>query len=655
MPQKWNTNEIKIKLNKIEYKIIKFVKDCWPINWSKFKEPKIVFKVLLSTSYAFKAFLVTILFAFLVSVGFLGYSSYLVLTTEVAAKGGAIREGFVGSEINVFNPVLELNNSVETRISSLLFHPLYEVIYPDFLNSNDEPKINPILLAKPPEWLDYNNENPENRFRLLKFTLKEDIRWSDGSKITLDDIEYTIERLKEDRGNILFRDTLKRLEFERLSDREFLFRSPTPDPQLIYNLNFRPISQNYFSFLTTPQLLVDNRSRKPTVTSGFFRFSVGQVQNPNTTRTEMVDNPIRDENGRNAIVVLERNPIQNYGKEVLLDKYILTRYDNLLAIPNQNNSSLEKASLLKNVDFYTRSLTSNVASDLTPENVQKSIKLNQQVVPTNIYYTAFFNTELGIRQNYTGFLVNKSLRNYITCYLLEYEPHSNLRPFVDIIAPDKRIVPPHFNTSYLPNNCNNRVENLDEFYSISIDERTGIKRVLLSGNEIRLILLGVSESNQLLTDLQLYFRDEIGIPVELITDPAEVSRRLESRQYNIAFLPIKITNRDPITLFGQGFKNYSGLNLNNRIEKFDVNNNLLRYSKSNLKDTESKNTLIDFFKQEMVAVSLYRAKQEYNYSDKAVTMSQNIPEISTFVEDIYLNANHWFVETRREWWWSVKK
>ncbi len=655
MSQKWNTNEIKIKLNKIEYKITRFVKDCWPINWSRFKEPKIVFKVLLSASYAFKVFLVTILFAFLVSIGFLGYSSYLALTTEVAARGGAIHEGFVGSEINVFNPVLELNNSVETRISSLLFHPLYEVIYPDFLNSNDEPKINPILLSNPPEWLDYNNENPENRFRLLKFTLREDIRWSDGSKITLDDIEYTVERLKEDRGNILFRDILKKLEFERLSDREFLFRSPVPDPQLIYNLNFRPISQNYFSFLTTPQLLVDNRSRKPTITSGFFRFSVGQVQNPNTTRKEMVDNPIKDENGRNAIVVLEKNPIQNYEKEVLLDKYILTRYDNLLAIPNQNSFSLEKASLLKNVDFYTRSLTSSIASDLTPENVQKSIRLNQQVVPTNIYYIAFFNTELGIRQNYTGFLVNKSLRNYITCYLLEYEPHSNLRPFVDIITPDKRIVPPHFNISYLPDNCNSRVENLDEFYSVSVEERTGIKRVFLSGNEIRLILLGINESNQLLTDLQLYFRDEIGIPVELITDPVEVSKRLESRQYNIAFLPIKITNRDPITLFGQDFKNYSGLNFNNRIKKFDVNNNLLRYSRSNLKDTESKNTLIDFFKQEMVAVSLYRSKQEYNYSDKVTIMSQNIPEVSTFVEDIYLNANHWFVETRREWRWKTKK
>ena len=114
MSQKWNTNEIKIKLNKIKYKITRLAKDCWPINWSKFKEPKIVFKVLLGASYTFKVFLVTILFAFLVSVGFLGYSSYLVLTTEVAARGGAIREGFVGSEINVFNPVLELNNSVET-------------------------------------------------------------------------------------------------------------------------------------------------------------------------------------------------------------------------------------------------------------------------------------------------------------------------------------------------------------------------------------------------------------------------------------------------------------------------------------------------------------------------------------------------------------
>jgi Bacterial extracellular solute-binding proteins, family 5 Middle. len=445
-----------------------------------------------ATSYYFKVVLVSIFLALIISVSFLIYGFYFALTVPVAAQGGTIREGFVGTEINVFNPVLDLN-PVETRIATLLFYPLYKVDYPDYLASQENPKITPILLEKAPEWLDYNNENPQNRYKLLRFTLKEGLKWSNGSEITTDDIEYTVERLREDRGNSSFREILRKLEFEKLNKRDFIFRSKESNPGLIYALNFQPIPQKYFNFLSTAELLVDNRSRKPMVTSGLFKFPEGLVQHPNESKTMLVDNPIRDSEGRNMILVLERNSVQNYDQPTLVQNYIFTRYDSLLEIPNQTGFSLEKGAISGRVDFFTRSVTANPTTELSSENIQKFLKLNQKVLPTNTYYIAFFNTELGIRQNYTGYLINKSLRRYIACYLLDYQPNTKYANFVDLIPKDKRLVPPQLNVSYLPENCDRREAELDSFYSINKDERTGIKKVLLEGKEIRLVMLGLAE------------------------------------------------------------------------------------------------------------------------------------------------------------------
>ncbi len=649
---KLDRESVQIYLNKLEYRIRRFFRTAWPIDWAKFRDPKLVWQVVTQTSYFFKVVLVSVLLGLIVSVWFLVYGFYLVLTVPVAAQGGSIREGFVGTEVNVFNPVLDLN-PVETRIAALLFYPLYRIDYPDFLASQENPKITPILLEKAPEWLDYNNENPQNRYKLLRFTLKEGLKWSNGSEITTDDIEYTVERLREDRGNSLFREILRKLEFEKLNKRDFIFRSKEPNPGLIYALNFQPIPQKYFNFLSTAELLVDNRSRKPMVTSGLFKFPEGMVQHPNETKTMLVDNPIRDTEGRNMILVLERNSVQNYDHRVLVKNYIFTRYDSLLEVPNQTGFSLEKGALSGRVDLFTRSVTANLSPELSSENIQKFLKLNQKVLPTNTYYIAFFNSELGIRQNYTGYLINKSLRRYIACYLLDYQPNSKYANFVEVIPKDKRLVPPQLNVSYIPENCDRRDSELDSFYSISKDERTGIKKVLLEGREIRLVMLGLAEVNPLLIDLQIYFRDEIGVPVELITDPNEVSRRLANRQYNIAFLPVRITDRDPIVFYGQSYRNYSGLNLNNRIEKYAINENLFKYSQSNLQDTQAKTAIIDLFQQEFVSMSLYRAKQEYNFSDKAMFLGKNLPAVNTFVQEVYLQNQPWFVETKRQWRWGL--
>jgi hypothetical protein len=654
MSQKWNPSEIKIKLNKAEFQLKRMWREAWPIKWSNFKQPKRIWKVLSQAGYTFQASVVALALAFLVSFGFLVYSFYLSATVEVAARGGELREAVVGGEMNLFNPVFDPRSKAESKITSLLYHPLYEVTYPDFLaGEGGEPQIEPILLEKPPEWIDLEAEKPEDRYRTLRLTLRDDVRWSDGSDITLADIEYTINRLQESRGNSVYREVLRDLTYEKLSEREFLLRSKIANPQLLYLVNFRPIPETYFDFEDNDGLFTDPRTRRPTVTSGFFRFPSGEVPDPRNSKGDLVDNPVRDGDGKNVAVVLERNPLQNTEEEILVDKYVLTRYDSLLEVVGEGEDSLEEAARAGKVDLYTRFLSTDIDPDFTPQKVSEEILLEQKVIPSNTYYTTYFNLAPGRRNNYTGYLINQSLRKYIACYLLEYEPSQVYTPFIEPIPREKRLVPLHFNEAYNLD-CGNPEEVLDDqFYSVEKDQRTSVKRVLLYGDSIQLTMLGLEESRKLLTDLQIYFRDELGIPVELVTDPNQVSTRLDKGEYNLAVLPIKMVIRDPEPLYGVTGRNLSAINQNSRVEEYKVNENLQKYSLSELTDEEAKQKLIEFFTNEFASVNLYRARQEYNYSDRAKGLGAHLPEISTFADDMYLSADNWYVDTRREWFWGV--
>lgn len=648
------STEIKMTLNRLEFKIKRFFEEAWSIKWDYLKQPKVVWKAIGQAAYPLKGLIVACLLALVVSVNFLIYSLYLATTVEVATVGGELREAVVGGEMNLFNPVFDPRSVAESKIVNLLYAPLYEVDYPDFLSRRvTTPTITPVLLAKAPEWLDMQDEKAANRFKILRFTLKDGIKWSDGSNITLADIEYTINRLKEERGNSLFREVLAGLTYEKLSEKEFLLRSAVPNPQLVYLLNFRPIPQAYFDFENNDGLFTDPRTRRPTVTSGYFRFPTGTVPNPNGPATELVDNPVRDSSGRNVAVVLERNPIPNIDRPVLLDKYILTRYDSLTAMPGESRTSLEEAARTNRVDLYTRFLGSNIDIDLPPSKMPEKLSLRQKVVPSNTYYTVYFNIAQGIRQNYVGYLINQSLRRYIACYLLDYQPNAVYAPFIESIPREKRLLPLHFGENYNLD-CGDKSKILDpNFYSIQQDARTGIKRVLLNGEAIQLTMIGLSDMQNLLIDLQIYFRDQIGIPVELITDPNQVNTRLNNRDYNLAVLPIKMVIADPKPLYGATGRNLSGINQNSRVEKYAVNEHLDKYSASQLTDSEARDKLIDFFANEFVSVNLYRARQEYNFSERARSIGKSLPSISTFADDIYFRADTWYVKTRREWFWGV--
>ena len=89
---KLDRESLQIYLNKLEYKIRQFFRTAWPIDWAKFRDPKLVWQVLVQTSYYFKVVLVSIFLTLIISVSFLIYGFYLALTVPVAARGGTIRE-----------------------------------------------------------------------------------------------------------------------------------------------------------------------------------------------------------------------------------------------------------------------------------------------------------------------------------------------------------------------------------------------------------------------------------------------------------------------------------------------------------------------------------------------------------------------------------
>jgi hypothetical protein len=352
-----------------------------------------------------------------------------------------------------------------------------------------------------------------------------------------------------------------------------------------------------------------------------------------------VINPIRD-SVTNSIrtVVLSKNSVQNY-QDVKLDTYIIRRADTLLRVGGESDNSLEKLVSEGKIDLFTRFLGSNL--NLSSNDVVGKLQLNQKIIPTNTYYNLYLNIQIN------DYFINQSLRQYVICQLINYEANPAYRSQLEKIDQDKRAIPVQLGGSASPN-CDNPDALLDPVnYSIEVDERTGIKRVLLRGKPFVINLVGFQESEPLLTDIQLFFRD-IGVPAELIKDE-RVGPAISEKSYNALFIPVTIASRDPYSLLGAGGRDFSQIRLNNRILDYQPEENLYAYSLSNLQDQEAKAKLETFFGEQFVMANMYRANMEINYSSRINGIDDTLPDVSTFSDNLYLQIPQWYTQTRREW------
>jgi ABC-type transport system substrate-binding protein len=645
------SNSIKIKK---PFAILKrffdpnFLEYLWPIRWQVFKPSKNILLAFFGADKFLKFSLVIFLVGFLGSFYLFSLGVWVVATREVADNGGTFYEGFLQNSLSHLNPVLEISSDLESKAIDLLYEPLYRVKLPDFIKSKDI-EIEPVLLAKKPTWQDMEKPAPIDRYKILRFTLRPDLKWSDGSNLTVKDIRYTFERLKESTGNSQFRQSMEGVEIVAIgnSEYEFELRTNNSNPQMIFNANFSPISEKYFNTLKNEQIQ-QGRAMSAMVTSGPMKILPNYTDNSQTK-----PNPTFLANGRFDKLIFTRNDNANFRK-TNLDKIIFQNYETVEEIGN--SKSLENAVKNENLDLFTRFLPGSsvksvdVLNKLQVANQDNSPEVtgfSQKIIPTNIYYSIFLN----LKKSSDGYFINQNLRRYLICSLYNWQ-HTD--EFLEKLPKDRKIIPVQLGVGATPDCPDTQEEienNLKEALSsdkLKIYTFGENKQVLIFGKPFQLTMVTTLDSqNGILLELKDFFQS-IGLPLNIINESSQVKTLLESseKNFNLSFLP-NLTGSDPYPLFGLKGKDLLQTTLNERVKDYNFEENLTKYSQSNFGDVGSLKVLTDFFGKEYVMFNLGRGLQEINYSNRIKGISFDHLGIYNFGSDLYIKIPEWYWQTKR--------
>ena len=115
----------------------------------------------------------------LLVVSLLSYATYSYTSREVPARGGVYIEGVAGNP-QYINPVLCQYNEVDRDLCALIFNGL--------LKLDDKGEWQPDLAES---WEVGPNSD------VYTFTLRSDIRWHDGLRITADDVIFTVQLMQD--------------------------------------------------------------------------------------------------------------------------------------------------------------------------------------------------------------------------------------------------------------------------------------------------------------------------------------------------------------------------------------------------------------------------------------------------------------------------
>ena len=623
----------------------------WPINWNLFRRPGTLTQAVYRSSRAAQSIVAISVVGLILGIVLTVSGLYNLLTTEVPTQGGVVREVSVNNQFAVFNPVLELSSPAEQKVTSLLYHPLYNVEYANFSQTGgSEPTITPILLSQAPEWLDAEAEEPTERYKTLRLELKPDLQWSNGEPLTVADVQYSFDRLKEARGNDRFRDLFESVTLEPREGLTFDLVSEISNPGLQFAAGFSPISRDYFQSQNTDRLVNTAESVKPTVTSGYFTFAEGDIDDPDTAAADSVANPVRDERSNNiAKVILSRNPVTNY-RAAQMDFYVFENLPRIFSDPQldaeANAYSLEERAQAGQVDLYTRNLGTNLES--ASQELAERLPLERQLVATNTYYTLF----LDIRQG--DYFVNPGLRQYALCKLRDFDAGAEYSEALQPVPEGQRVVPVQLGLERdleCPEDLDTLLlenEIAPGAYTLETDE-AGDKQILVFGQlPPELELVGLEESNPILSELASFFDREIGLTMTVVSGEEAVDAALREKTYHAAFLPVTYVSRDLTAIYGETGRDLSEIRRNRLVDPTTFEANLQAYGNSNYTDETAQAALADFFAREFVSYNLYQTQGEYYYSDRIIGLEDNLPSIQVFPEDVYAGLSAWFASTSRE-------
>jgi peptide/nickel transport system substrate-binding protein len=184
---------------------------------------------------------------------------YISITKVVPKEGGTIKEVIVG-EPQSFNPIFAPLNDADKDIS--------ELIYGSLLKYNEQGEIEPDLAKE---------YKVSSNGKIYTFTLRKKLLWSDGQKITADDIIFTMDTIQSPEVQSPLRVTFQGVKVTKVDERHVKFKLDNPYPSFIENLNFKIIPKHIFQEIN-PQELSSFIPENPANSGPFKLVEVGKEE-----------------------------------------------------------------------------------------------------------------------------------------------------------------------------------------------------------------------------------------------------------------------------------------------------------------------------------------------------------------------------------------
>ena len=268
-------------------------------------------------------------------------------TKDAPQEGGTYSEGVLGS-LETLNPLFARSNA-ERSAARLLFASLYQYDNTGHLKGD---------LAKS---IAINGTETE-----YTITLKDNLRWSDGHPLTVEDVMFTVNLLKNPKVGAST-GGWSSIKVRKTADNTVTFVTPSTYAPFLHTLTF-PIVPKHVLENVAPATLRDHSFGRSPVTSGPFKFRLLQTDNR--------------ESGRKA-VHMTANESYHFGKPKL-DRFQLYAYASL----DEITKGLRTSEIMATPELTYAS---------QPENVKKMYDMKAYETHNGVY--ALFNSKSPILQS----------------------------------------------------------------------------------------------------------------------------------------------------------------------------------------------------------------------------------------------------------------
>ena len=228
------------------------------------------FKVLTKKE---KVFFLILLFLFFSSFLFLSINFYFKNTEIGPRQGGTYIEGVVGFP-RFINPIYAETSDVDRDLVQLIFSGL--------MKYDGEGKIIPDL-AKEYKILEDG--------KVYEFYLKENLFWSDGQKLTADDVIFTIKTIQNPDFKSPLRVNWLGVELEKISEKALRFELKNPSAVFLENCTVKIISEKAWKDVSPQNFPLTTQNLEP-IGSGLFQLKIiNQDKTGEIISLDLVRNP----------------------------------------------------------------------------------------------------------------------------------------------------------------------------------------------------------------------------------------------------------------------------------------------------------------------------------------------------------------------------